>query len=66
MIKLKNTILQELEEDVMNKELMLELFNKYMRVEINYPGSRMEQTDTVVSASILDKRAGVHPVFTNG
>ena len=32
----------------MNKEKILELFNKHLRIEITYPGSLRERSNTVI------------------
>jgi GNAT superfamily N-acetyltransferase len=42
----------------MNKEKILELFNKHMRMEITYPGCRMEQTESVVREVSLSNERG--------
>lgn len=42
----------------MNKEKLLELFNKHMRIEITYPGSRVEQAESVVRQVSLSNERG--------
>jgi GNAT superfamily N-acetyltransferase len=42
----------------MNKEKILELFNKHMRIEITYPGSRREQIESIVREVSLSNEQG--------
>jgi hypothetical protein len=42
----------------MNRELILELFNKHMRIDIRYPGFRRERTDSVIRQVSLEKETG--------
>jgi ribosomal protein S18 acetylase RimI-like enzyme len=42
----------------LNREMMLELFNKHMRIDICYPGYRRDRTDSVIRQVSLEKETG--------
>lgn len=42
----------------MNRDILLDLFNKHLRVEITYPGFRRERTSTVIRHVSLEDQTG--------